>query len=523
MSRRQREKTSNIMLRSHRSPALLLVAVLLSLCAAGALVADPPPEAPPIAIVPRDGFNLEVSEQITPTYAVVHVASQAHNWFAGTLAQLPTGVPVTLGLSMAGKGGTAPADVGKWVGLRPVMTYSDPTRCDTYEWFTRDAQGRWVSSDPLKRGNAKYAGTGPVPFQTAIPEAFAAQFLSPDGAYWSPWREVDDTEVLTNINVFRMKQTFQAPTATVAMRVPYTYTYLQAFLARLQAANLLGVYVDELGATPGGRKLQIIRVEDPQPAGTPETQRTVLVLAREHATEPAGSWALQGMLNLLLADSPETRALRRHHTWLILPIMDPDGSANATFDRLTEMFYCQWEKTPPEVLAYTRYFADFIAAGHSLDVAVNLHNVEANETPNLMCPFINHGDEETTFAFNRRCFAELRKAGYQTGEPDRPWNYGFNTFRLYGVLETHYRTLGLAYEINECFPDNRLSPARVAGLGALLLQQLAAWCASPDGIERHRQILDRLQQFRQQRQAYLTEKQRDAKDRNPHELITLGY
>jgi hypothetical protein len=506
----------------------LFLCLLLALPAALPLRAEqdnnlPAADAPAISIVKQDGFNLEVSEQITPTFAVVRVASPAHNWFAGTFENLPVGVPVTLGLSMAGKDGAVRADVGKWVGLRPLMTYGDPVQYETYEWFTRDDQGRWVSGDPLKQGNARYAGTGRLPLQTAVPAELAAQFVSPDGACWSPWREIDDTEERVSVNIFRLRQTFAAPTATVAMRIPYTYTYLQAFLTRLRAAKLPGVFVDELGETPGERKLQIIRLEDPQSTERSEMHRAVLVHAREHATEPAGSWVIQGMLGTLLADTPDAGALRRHKTWLFLPIMDPDGSADAAFDRLTEMFKCQWAKTPPEVLAYSRYFADYIAAGNSLDVVVNLHNVEANETPNIMCPFINFGAEQTTFAINRQYFDALREAGYQTGQPDRPWNFGFNTFRLYGRLSMHYKALGLTFEVNDRYPENRLSPPRVAEMGDLLLRQLAAWCVSPEGDERHRMILERLVQFRQKREAYLTAKKRGLAARNAHELITLGY
>jgi len=223
-----------------------------------------PPDPTPIALTPQDGFNLAVVDQITPHYVIVKLASPAHNWFAGTFTNLPTDKAVTIGLSMAGNDtrGNA-ADVKKWVGLMPVMTYADPTQYETYEWFRKDAQGRWVSGDPFKQGEARFAGTGKTPEQAVIPKEVAAQFLSADGQYWQAWREVDTAEAVPGINVFRITQRFARPTATVAMRVPYTYTYLQAFLAKLQAAKLPGVTVDEIGDTPEKRKLQCIRVEDP--------------------------------------------------------------------------------------------------------------------------------------------------------------------------------------------------------------------------------------------------------------------
>jgi len=220
-------------------------------------------DPPPIAVSPQDGFNLEVVDQITPHY--VKLASPAHNWFAGTFTDLPTDKGVTIGLSMAGNDtrGNA-ADVKKWVGLVPVMTYADPTQYETYEWFIKDQDGRWVSGDPFKQGEARFAGTGKVPDQMVIPEEVAEQFLSADGQYWQAWREVDHAEAVPGINVFRITQRFAYPTATVAMRVPYTYRFFQEFIQRLQTAKIAGVEIDLIGrTTPWFRKQHAIRTREP--------------------------------------------------------------------------------------------------------------------------------------------------------------------------------------------------------------------------------------------------------------------
>lgn len=179
-------------------------------------------------VIPQDGFNLKIVEHITPTYFVVKLTSPVHNWFAGTFTNIPTDQEVTIGLSLQEVDtGINKADVSKWQGLRPVMTYANPAAYETYEWFTKDENERWVSSDPFKVGEEKFAGTGVVPIQRSVPKNVAEQFLSKDGKYWSAWREVDNTEVIPNLNIFRIKQRFALRTVTVAMRVPFTYTYLQ--------------------------------------------------------------------------------------------------------------------------------------------------------------------------------------------------------------------------------------------------------------------------------------------------------
>ena len=454
----------------------------------------PPAAPPPIATIPSDGFNMKVVEQPTPYYVITTLEPPVFNWFAGTFTNLPTDKEVTIGLSMNEMDHLINnADVSKWAGLKPVMTYGDPTNYATYEWFEKDNQGRWVSSDPFKVGDARYAGTGKIPEQTVMPKEVAPVFLSADGKRWSAWREIDDAEAVGNLNIFRCKQRFLLPSATVAMRIPFTYTYLQQFITRLRAAELPEVFVDEIGTTQGQRQLQVIRLEGRQQT-TIDTLRTVLVIAREHATEAASSWALYGGLTALLADTPEAVALRKNTTWLFIPIQDPDGSVNATFDNLTsKMCHANDPNTPKEVFDYAQYFIDKVNGKQSIDVSMVLHNVEANESPNLMCPFVDVRFPEQVVAFNTQLFDAARAKGYQTTAPETNYGRGWMNFRLYGWCALHFGTFDLAFEVNECYPGNRLSITQLTQLGGLLVQETGRWLAGTEGEQWHqhaRQVLE---------------------------------
>ena len=459
----------------------------------GALAMGTPVECPSPVIAPLDGGNLQL-EVLPADRFVVTLASPAHNWFAGCFTNLPTSRPVVIGLSLVGNDTTGNrADVSKWQGLRPVISYADPAAYESYEWFEKMPDGHWRSGDPLKTGLARDAGDGPVPVQQAIPAPLATQFLTPDGRYWLPWREVDGAEALPNLNSFRMTQTFDAPTATLAMRIPFTYTYLQAFLGKLQAARLPGVSVDVIAHTREQRALQVIRVTDPTP--TDATPTTMLLIAREHATEHAGSWALLGALQALLADTPQARALRKNTTWLFIPIEDPDGSAHATFDDLTEMFAISQEERAahPEVTAYARYITDYIYSGHSIDIAVSLHNVEANEAMQVTSPFVNSRNAAFALDFNRRYFAALSAQGFRPADPSAPWNTGFVPFRLYGWCAEAFGTFDLAFEVNDRYPERRLALPQLQTIGAVLAQSLVSWTASPAGarmLARTRQLTE---------------------------------
>ena len=162
-----------------------------------------------ITLVPQDGGNFTLTELISPTYAVLAVSPPTHGWFAGTFTHLPTTAPVTLGFPMDGNDDPkTPGDVSKWVGLRPVMTYADPTQYASYVSYHQDDAGQWLSDDPFCPATERSAGIAAVPQQTVMPATDAAAFLSADGNTWSPWREIDQAQTLPKVNVFRMTQQF---------------------------------------------------------------------------------------------------------------------------------------------------------------------------------------------------------------------------------------------------------------------------------------------------------------------------
>ncbi len=495
------------------------------------------PPVPPAAvgtsltIVPAEGFNLKLDRvwlrgEDKPRGAVVKPRVKAHNWFAGTFKNLPTSHPFTIQVAM--KGNDTPgnrANVAKWQGLAPVMTYADPGNYESYIGFQKNAQGRWVSGDPFATAEDRLAGNGPVPEQYLMPAPLARQFLSADGKYWWPWRVIERATADIRTNVFSIRHQFAAPTATVAMRVPYTYDFLQKFLDRLEDARLPGVAIDTIGTTAEGRRLQIIRVED-QKSSLPLPQRkTVLVIAREHATEHASSWAVHGMLLKLIEGSRQARQLRANTTWMLIPIQDPDGSAHSQFDRLTDQFrkpHGAITAIPPEVFAYTRYFRDYVNRGRTIDVALSLHNVEAREAPNISSPFVHQPYRNAVLNFNRSLFDRLRAAGYEAGRP-QPAALGGSPFRLYGWCALHFGTLDIAYEVNDQYPQKRLTLARLQQIGALMAQQLVEWGKSKAGQQQHRQARAVLKKRAQERAAYFARVKTDSPHRPIFDLLVLAY
>ncbi len=78
--------------------------------------------------------------------------------------------------------------------------------------------------------------------------------------------------------------------------------------------SLGGVPVDLLTITASSR-----RVRDPS------KRSYVVVTARVHAGETAGSYKAQGLIRFLLSKDPEAAALREEHIFLVLPMLNPEG------------------------------------------------------------------------------------------------------------------------------------------------------------------------------------------------------
>lgn len=478
-------------------------------------------EPPAIEARVTDSTNLVIEAQLAPDRVILRLANPVHNWFAGTFSQLPTEQPVTMGFTMDGNGSArSRADVAKWQGLRPVLTYANPLLPSAYEWFYKDAKGTWISGDPLKTGEAARAGTGKVPLQTAIPAAVAPTCLSPDGSLWVPWQEVDAAEALPSTNIFRVTQRFVQSTATVAMRVPCPPTYLESYYQQLTAARLPGVIIDTVGTTPKGRGLRVIRLDPPTATFATTPHPTILIYAREHATETDGSWVVIGMMRWLLSTVPSAKNAREHITWLLVPLMDPDAAATSTF-RLGECFVAR-DPVQPEAMAYATYVISRLAAGQSLDVIVNVHNIECQEGPNLFCPLLNPQQREVATQVNTKLFSAVREAGMTVGDPAGV-NTGTMSMRWSGWCAANFQSVDLNYEVNTRAPTSRLTLPHSQRLGEIMARNLAICILSPTWAPLRAQHLTRLTQWQADRTAWWAAADHPIERRAPFETLSLGY
>jgi hypothetical protein len=171
------------------------------------------------------------------------------------------------------------------------------------------------------------------------------------------------------------------------LAMPYLEADLENFLARW--ADNPHLKAERHSTTRKGRVTRRLRLG--RFSGAP--QYRVLLTCRHHACEMMASWALQGIMELVLTDSEDGQWFRDHVELLVLPFMDKDGvedgdqGKNRTphdpnRDYLGTSIY-------PSVAALRRFVPEW--AEGRLRIALDMH-----------CPWIRGGGDEKSS--NQRIF-----------------------------------------------------------------------------------------------------------------------
>jgi hypothetical protein len=220
-----------------------------------------------------------------------------------------------------------------------------------------------------------------------------------------------------------------------AYTIPYSYTQGQQLLASLEQRQLPFLRRGLLCRTPQGRRVDVVVIkEQPQqqqvlggsassrfagripstpPGGTAgagtgssssssgsgSTKRpVVIVMARVHPGEVPASHAMHGLLKFLCSDAPEAQALRQGITWVLVPMLNPDGVAvgnyrtDAAGADLNRMWLTCNPMSEPGVYAVRglmqHYYGDDgegTEEGEQLQYVIDIHAHSTSRTSFLFC------------------------------------------------------------------------------------------------------------------------------------------
>ena len=213
---------------------------------------------------------------------------------------------------------------------------------------------------------------------------------------------------------------------------------------------------------------------------------------------------MQGVLTELLSSAPSARILRQNIRWLLVPIQDPDGSVAAKYEHQTNAWI---DPDAPsigaEALAYSRYLVNYVNEGHTIDMAIALHNPYV-ENSNFFNVSLYPRQNQVRQTFNGGLGRALKRAGYEIDgqkiEAERA------PFRLNGWCCEKFGSLCLVYEVNDRTPKKRLMLPELQGIGSVMAFYIAEWCQGAKGREWHQLMREAWEGRRKERDAYLSQR-----------------
>ena len=279
--------------------------------------------------------------------------------------------------------------------------------------------------------------------------------------------------------------------AYVCMRYPYTPGYNQRYLDSL--TNNPAVQVITVGTSKEGRPLQVVKIgEVYPPQAAPEATRggeaeegrkpCVLIYGLEYGDEQDSSWVAQGAIEYLISDAFKASELRRQFTFLVIPLLDPDGAAMGVYEHITYSFLTSGFEASSETTestAYAAFFKNWVDKGNPLQLVLNLQNLESNEGPHLQFIVVDtvKQRQEYSLMFYDRFLEPLTKAeGFRAKRKD----VKITSARLGIWLSNSFGPLHAMVDINAQEPKRHLTIADLHQMGQLLVLASARYLSSQE-------------------------------------------
>jgi hypothetical protein len=386
-------------------------------------------------------------EKLSPTHFRVKITTDStlRNWFMFRVE--------------GAKGKTVRIDIkdaplNKWWSLNPV--WSSLASIDDPAMFHK------VTSD--RKYPAMQAYNGPQ-----LPDT-SQQNWHYISDVWSTDQQPDKT------GTYCFVHTYETDGEYLAMRPPYTPKYNEAYLKSLEGRP--GVKVIEVGKSKEGRPLHIVQIGD----GDPKKVPCVVMYAREHGNEHDGSWVVQAALSHMLENEDGGPQLQESFTFLLIPILDPDGAIISKYESITHQFVFDG-KSGVEAMAYASFFRAWVEAGNRLDLVYNFHNVESAESMHIMS-VVKEGRPvrlQATLVLDEQFLRPLISGPIKM-EPRSDQAGAIARFRLGGYLAFFYGPLHMPYELNSQESSRHLSLSELRGVGILMLESGSAFLRSDNAI-----------------------------------------
>lgn len=253
--------------------------------------------------------------------------------------------------------------------------------------------------------------------------------------------------------VFTFTHSFTADPEEVAFHFPYRWSDALERIAEWEQHP--HVTRRTIGQSVQGRDIILLRVTDP--AVAPEGgKKGFWLIARQHSAEVTGNFVLEGIMEVLLSDTPDGLALRQKADTWIVPMVNPDGVVAGNYRdnfagvNLNRVWNNPSATTSPEVRAIVREVAAWHGGGNSFDFFNDLHSTSGanphfafHAASNIRPPLYPTPD---TYHADTRRFLELVDQEDPNFDHIRGASTSSDTSLSRQYMTAEYGVLGFIYE-----------------------------------------------------------------------------
>ncbi|MBI5575790.1 MAG: hypothetical protein HY896_05445 [Deltaproteobacteria bacterium] len=301
-------------------------------------------------------------------------------------------------------------------------------------------------------------------------------YLDPNELDSHVYDAVDDACVMGR--TFRFRHAYGGNEAWVSLSYPYTYSYHQKYLEFVERSTF--VRRETILVTKEGRKLDCVTVSDF--AAEPACKKKIVVFAREHAVEQAGSWVCKGLVDFLASTDEAAVRLRRTSEFLVIPMTMPDAAyhGRCTDPRTGGILAIDFRNGGGEMLmdeakAIWRKVLAFAGEGQ-VDICISLHSPHGCEE-NIWSHLHGSIRYQDGKKLNRAIF--LRADGLTKRGPESSWG----KYSLPGKCAREFGSVAMLLEINQHARRSFLTLQSLCGIGETISRGIADYYKQGTDIE----------------------------------------
>lgn len=191
------------------------------------------------------------------------------------------------------------------------------------------------------------------------------------------WSHVEGTTSVSS-NTYFFSHEVATDSDRIAFHFPYTSAMAYAKIDEWD--DHPDVSRNTLGNSIQGRPIEFLRITD-APEGDYSGRIGVWIIGRQHSAEVTASFTVEGLMDYLLSDEDDARAIRSSAVVNIVPMVNPDGvdlgnyRDNAAGINLNRVWNDTANMTTsPEVMLVQTEIDNWVAAGHPYDLFLDFHS-----------------------------------------------------------------------------------------------------------------------------------------------------